>query len=142
MHHLEEEKFYFLYMYYFNIFSNALRNYDTILRTFQSSLVYEHCIRCQISVHHYTGSHIKRVHGRLFFGYINGVPYKMFNQNAIRSAFLYSGSISSTVQATSMQKFSRKFFGYFARYASSVPQLVAAMSFCFSFVTARRQQHE
>ena len=39
MRHLEEEKFYFLYMYYFNIFSNALRNYDTILRTFQSSLL-------------------------------------------------------------------------------------------------------
>ena len=28
-------------MYYFNLFSNALRNYDTIQRTFQSSLVFK-----------------------------------------------------------------------------------------------------
>ena len=40
MHHLEEEKFYFLYMYYFNIFSNALRNYDTILCTWLGHDVY------------------------------------------------------------------------------------------------------
>ena len=52
----------------------------------------------------------------------------LFFRNAIRSAFLYSGSISSTVQATSMQIFSRRalgcnFFRHFARYAISVPQL-------------------
>ena len=39
MHHLEEEKFFFPYMYYFNIFTNALRNDDAILRTFQLPLV-------------------------------------------------------------------------------------------------------
>ena len=39
MHHLEEEEFYFPYMYYFNIFINALSDYDAILRTFQLPLV-------------------------------------------------------------------------------------------------------
>ena len=37
--HLEEEKFYFPYMYYFKIFTNTLRNNDAILRTFQLPLV-------------------------------------------------------------------------------------------------------
>ena len=49
MHHLEEEKFYFVYMYFFDIFSNALRNYDTILRTFQSPLVNSTAIRYNVS---------------------------------------------------------------------------------------------
>ena len=39
MHHLKEEEFFFPYMYYFNIFTNALSNYDAILRTFHLPLV-------------------------------------------------------------------------------------------------------
>ena len=50
MHHLEEEKFFFSYMYYFNIFTNALRNDDAILCTFQLPLVYqEHVYPVQAS---------------------------------------------------------------------------------------------
>ena len=40
MHHLEEKEFYFPYMYYFNTFTKALRNYDAILLTFQLPLVH------------------------------------------------------------------------------------------------------
>ena len=58
---------------------------------------------------------------------LRSVQNALFHLNAIRIAFLDSDSISSNVQATSIQKFSRVplgcIFCHFARYAISVPQL-------------------
>ena len=58
-------------------------------------------------------SHIASVHEGLYSWKLQrrSIQNALFHRNAIRSAFLYSDSISSTVQATGIQKISRRALG-------------------------------